>query len=485
MYPSGSSPPYGLPKMHKFSSSDFFPKFRPIVSSIGTFNYNLAKYLCDMLSPLIPSEHSCLDTFTFVSQLQQKNFSGKFFVSYDVSSLFTNIPLNETIDIAVDLIFNNNPNISITRDELKKLFLFATSQTHFLFNGKYFNQIDGVAMGSPLAPVLANLFMGYNENLWLNNYSLNKPKFYIRYVDDILTVFDNENDAKHFLDYLNRQHKNIKFTIEKQVNNSIPFLDVLISDINNKTLKLSTYHKPTYTGLLLNFNSFTSRSYKISLIKCLIDRAFKISNNWTSFHNDLSTIKNNLIKNSYPSHLIDKIIKNYLNIKLSASPTEPKVKSQVSYFKLPFIGKASDNVKIKILKICKKYCKEEFNMKIVFNSFKIKNFFSYKDAIPDDMKSFLVYRFTCARCNASYIGETTRHFKTRIDEHVKTDKQSHIFKHLSSDPACFDSFKPSCFKIIDKANFKFELKIKEALHIKWSKTKLNAQVKHLAITLSI
>ena len=107
--------------------------------------------------------------------------------------------------------------------------------------------------------------------------------FYLRYADDILAAFDKEHDS---LNFLNKKHPNIKFTIEKQINHSIAFLDVLISGINNQNVTLQTYHKSTYTGLPLNFKSFTSFSYKISLIKCLIDRSFKICNNWNSFHND-------------------------------------------------------------------------------------------------------------------------------------------------------------------------------------------------------
>ena len=117
--------------MRKFSSSGSFLKLRPIVSSIGTFNYNLARFLCDLLSPLVPNDYSCKDTFSFVSQIKNANLSKKFLVSYDVTSLFTNIPLQETIDIAINLIFNHNPNLNITRKELKKLSLFATSQTQF------------------------------------------------------------------------------------------------------------------------------------------------------------------------------------------------------------------------------------------------------------------------------------------------------------------------------------------------------------------
>ena len=73
--------------------------------------------------------------------------------------------------------FNHNPNLNITKKEIIKLFLFATSHTHFIFNGKFYNQIGGLAMGYPLAPVLANIFMGFSESKWLNEYNLNKPKF--------------------------------------------------------------------------------------------------------------------------------------------------------------------------------------------------------------------------------------------------------------------------------------------------------------------
>ena len=86
-------------------------------------------------------------------------------ISYDVCNLFTNIPLKETIKLAVNLIFEKRPEIRMTRKQLTKLFEFVTSGTHFLFNGDYYNQIDGVAMGYPLGPVLANLFMGYHEKI--------------------------------------------------------------------------------------------------------------------------------------------------------------------------------------------------------------------------------------------------------------------------------------------------------------------------------
>ena len=110
MYPSGSvlARIYGTPKMHKFSSGDSVPKLPSIVLSIGTFNYNLAHFLCDLLLPLVPNDYSCKDTFSFASQIKNANLS-KTFVSYDGTSLSTNIPLQETIDIAINLFFNHNP----------------------------------------------------------------------------------------------------------------------------------------------------------------------------------------------------------------------------------------------------------------------------------------------------------------------------------------------------------------------------------------
>ena len=184
--------------MHKFSASESFRKLRPTVSSIGTFDCKLARFLCDLLSSLVPDGYSCIDSFCFVSQIKNINLSKTFFVSYNATSPFINIPLQETIEIIINLDFNHNLNLSITRKELKKFFLITTSQTHFIFNSKFYNQIDEVATGFPLALLLANIFMGFDESKWLNEYSPNKPKFYSRYVNDILAVFDNEQDSLNF-----------------------------------------------------------------------------------------------------------------------------------------------------------------------------------------------------------------------------------------------------------------------------------------------
>ena len=188
----------------------------------------------------------------------------------------------------------------------------------------------------------------------------------------------------------------------------------------------------------------------------------------------MENIKSDL-KNAYPPFFIDKVIKKYLDYKFSSNLNQLKDKFEDHYFKLPYIGNLSHHIKNKFLKLCKELCKENFNIKLVFNSFKIKNYFPYNDLIPNDLKSFLVYKFTCASCSSSYIGKTCHYFKTRIDEHIKKDIKSHIFKHLPYTKTCFDSYNSLCFKKIDKANSKFDLKIKQALHINWRKPDLNAQ----------
>ena len=123
--------------------------------------------------------------------------------------------------------------------------------------------------------------------------------------------------------------------------------------------------------------------------------------------------------------------------------------------------------------VVKRFCKSDVYIRLAFTSFKISSMFSIKDCIPFALKSFIVYKFECASCNACYIGETYRHLSTRTREHLKTDKNSHIYKHIQSSENCKQSCDESCFPILDTASSKFSLKIKEDMHINWQKSELN------------
>ena len=115
----------------------------------------------------------------------------------------------------------------IPRAVLKKLLEFATKKTHFLFDGKYNDQIDSVAMGSPLVPVLANIFMCHFEERWVMNGNI-CPSLGFRYVDDTFTMFNNKDSANEFYSIKNSRHNRIKFTIEFEHDNEIPFLDIRV-----------------------------------------------------------------------------------------------------------------------------------------------------------------------------------------------------------------------------------------------------------------
>ena len=483
VYPSGSSVAraYGLPKMHKIKVISDKLKLRPIVSSIKTYNYELSSFLGKLLSPCINKDYCADDTFSFVEDIKKVSSNNKFMVSYDVTSLFTNIPLDETINIAVEAIFEHNPNIKISKPELKKLFKYSTSETHFLFDNKYYDQIDGVAMGSPLGPILANLFMSYHEKQWIEEYGNEKKLFYKRYVDDIFCLVENEFIANDFLCYLNSKHPNIKFTIETENEKKLPFLDVLVTCSENGFLT-SVFRKSTFTGLFMNFTSFTPLCYKLGLIKTLVDRTFKICYNWMSFCIEMENVKNLLTKNTYPPDVVDKEIKSYID-KIHNKNVKGSENIKIAYMKLPYIGKFSKFAQKKIKYICETFCKET-NVRLVFSSTKISSFFSSKDKLPGALKSFVVYKFICANCNASYVGETCRHLDERINEHLKT-KSSHIYKHLTENIACKEACDKSCFQVIDSAFSVFRLKIKEAMHISWLKPELNKQVRHLAVGITV
>jgi len=124
---------YGLPKIHK----DNCP-IRPIISAVGTYNYKLAKFLNEILSPLATNNSFILkDTFDFVNRVSDLNPKvDRYMLSFDVESLFTNIPTLETIDIIVKLVYTKNKKYfhGLTKQELSKLLIVCTQQSHFQFN---------------------------------------------------------------------------------------------------------------------------------------------------------------------------------------------------------------------------------------------------------------------------------------------------------------------------------------------------------------
>ena len=147
-------------------------------------------------------------------------------------------------------------------------------------------------------------------------------------------------------------------------------------------------------------------------------------------------------------------------------PKEPNNSTCVSYYTLPYIGNLSTEIKQKIIKHYKYYCKNT-NIEIAFFSFQVENLFSVEESVPKYLKSLVVFRFPRPGFNASYVGETTCHLTTRIKEHLETDSKSHIFEHLNNYTNCKQLRDTECIEIIDSASFSYRLKLKEGMHITW------------------
>ena len=127
-------------------------------------------------------------------------------------------------------------------------------------------------------------------------------------MDDLFALFRSPDHLGKFTNYLNSKHKNIKFTYEKESNTSLPFLDILISRSENG-FKTSVYHKPTFSGVYSNFNSFIYDEYKIGLVFTMLFRTFSIVSDFSRFHIKVIHFKQILRKNAFPIKLVDNCIK--------------------------------------------------------------------------------------------------------------------------------------------------------------------------------
>ena len=167
--------------------------------------------------------------------------------SFDVKSLFTSIPLNETCNLIIDKLFPlaNSKYKSFDKPNFEKILNICIKDNFFIFNQNLYFQKDGTPMGGCASSTLADIFLGHYEKIWLHNCPIDfKPIFYRRYVDDTFLLFKDHSHIPKFLTYLNRQHNNIKFTYEIEEDNSISFLDVRILKSNNEFLTQS-YTKST------------------------------------------------------------------------------------------------------------------------------------------------------------------------------------------------------------------------------------------------
>ena len=197
-------------------------------------------------------------------------------VSFDVSALFTSIPVDKTLDIVHELLNKDNTwrkdvAESLDTDTVIKLLSFFLTTTYFVFKGDYYQQKDGCSMGSPCSPLVANAYMEHFEQLALSS-ALHLPRIWYRFMDDTFCVikaaFVNE-----FTDHINSLDNNIRFTREKEEDGTLPFLDTLIVREECVSIKVKVYRKPTHTDQYLHLNSHHPLEHKLSVVRTLTHRA--------------------------------------------------------------------------------------------------------------------------------------------------------------------------------------------------------------------
>ena len=453
---------------------------------IGTPEYQLAKFLDSYIKPNIPNKFMLKSTSEFIDKLQGHHLNGsEHLVSFDVTSLFTNVPLHETIDIVVQRLYSHT---AVLQPPLEKAIfrkmLLKCSEGLFLHNDVWYEQIDGVAMGSPLAPSLANMFLAHLEQKHFEEKE--KPSFfptvYYRYVDDTFCVFDTEYDAAQFLQLVNSLHPNLNFTVEVG-NKTMPFLDVLV-ELKDGKFVTSVYRKKTHTGVFLNFHATAPFAWKRGLILGLLHRAKMICSSSILFSNEVRDIRHMLGCNGYPAVMFDKVLKMFNEWKSGGNETssvdiDESVTPTVNVFlKIPFYG----NCSIRFAKKIKELVGIKFNVcvKTVYSTYKVGRNFNLKSRTPLSMSSCVVYCFQCVgSTHNTYIGYTSRHLVTRVSEHTcqKKGKSSHVWKHIKDCRDCKQQgVTLNHFKILKRCQDAMECRVAEALAIKQFKPPLNKQL---------
>lgn len=456
---------YGLPKTHKPTLS-----MRPILSASGTYNYKLAKWLEEKLKPLSVNQYTIDDALGFSKEIRKHPvLEDDILVSYDVTSLFTNVPVQETINILVEKAFaddwfNSTYDLNLQKDQLTQLLRMASTDQLFQFDGQLYEQCEGVAMGSPLGPLLANVFMCHLEERLADNDLI--PSFYKRYVDDTLAIMPGLDAAENFLDVLNGLHPSIHFTMELSKNDSIPFIGTLITK-NGNTLESQVYRKPTNTGLLLHFQSHTDLRYKKCLIKTMVHRAKELSSTHQAFVDECRHLKSMFHHLSYPRSLVNCIID-----RCDYSCTlDAKTKSdEILRVSIPFKDQVSANmVKRQMRDLSSKI---GIDVQPIYTSKKLEQDLKLKEIKPRIVNQHsVVYCFKCDLCDSNYVGYTTRHLFQRIADH----RYSAIGRHLRDAHGNIDLLNESQFRMLKKCSTKWDCLVYEMLYIRTIRPNLNTQ----------
>jgi hypothetical protein len=294
---------YGLPKIHK----ENIP-LRPIISNVNSPTYQLSKWLVKILAPLLGKIYpsSIKNSEDFVNRISNLNLSNKRMMSFDVIALYTNVPTNLTINLLQKFLHENQTELEIPHETLSKLLKLCLNKSFFSFNNNFCKQKEGLAMGSPISSILANLFMEFFEKSYIGT----NPDIitWFRYIDDVFVITNNNVNPDDLLTYLNRQMHTIKFTKEIEENNKPNFLDITIVRSNNGAPSFKIYRKPTNSNNYIHWFSGHSYNTKKGILISFFLRAFKICSP-QYFDEEIDIIKRIFSSLGYPLPVIKHALK--------------------------------------------------------------------------------------------------------------------------------------------------------------------------------
>lgn len=349
-------------------------------------------------------------------------------ISLDATSLFTNVQIGLAHKAVKDRFDDIKLKTKIPAQHFLAALRVCTKYSNFNFQGTTYKQKSGFPMGSPISPIISDIVMDDLEQQCLQQLPFQVP-FYFRFVDDIFTAVPI-GEINTILNVFNNYNHKLQFTIEKESQNKISFLDVLLLRKGEEIIT-NWYRKPTSSDRILNFHSNHAPKYKINVINNLVDRGILLSSK--QFHKDnIEKIKDILSKNCYPTHFINNVVDKRLrkikndNIFLTSkhipqqttnaySQTTKNTDSQIQcekYFSLPYVKGFSEKLSgvLKPFNVSPAY-RNIFDLSAIFKT--------QKDNIEKIYKTNIVYEISCNDCESAYIGTTKRPLKTRIKEHKK------------------------------------------------------------------
>ncbi|XP_044761653.1 uncharacterized protein LOC123318931 [Coccinella septempunctata] len=400
---------HGLPKIHKPTLT-----IRPIISCINTPSSKLSVFISDILSKYLSASSSIYfieDSFSFADLINDFQLPDNYvIISLDVISLFNNISL----DLAVSAIESKwqliNNHTTIPKEEFLSIINFLFTSNYFVFDGIFYLQILGSPMGSNSSSPIADIVMDFILDNVLSDVPFHIP-FIKKYVDDIICAVPEEQ-VNYLLEKFNNHHRRVQFTLEKETDRSVPFLDTKVIRLPDNRLILDWYRKPTSSGRYIHYLSNHTHGQKVNLVLGLKNRIRRIAHPSLRTQN-LEILFQLMLENGYPRGLLNRLIHSSThsgqprNEHRGASTT---IDLNLTYASLPLI-KGMTNALISLLKTP--------NIKLIPKpEFKIDRLHSrIKDSVSTFHKSGVIYSVPCSMCNEIYIGQTSQQLKKRLAQH--------------------------------------------------------------------